>query len=495
MNKETTLYNLQLEEISKVLPEVSEAIKQELTDQRSYLKMIASENYCSSAVRAAEGTIFTDKYAEGYPEHRFYAGCENVDRVEKLAADLACELFDADYAYVQPHSGADANMCAYWAILDAKVLTPAFQELQNAYAISPKKKEIKTYSDLTESEWNYLRTLCHNQKLLSLDYYSGSHLTHGYRQNTSAQLFDCYYYKTRTDTGLIDYDRIEQFAMAVKPLILLAGYSAYTRKLNFRRFREIADNCGAVLMVDMAHFAGLVAGKQFTDDYDPVKWADIVTTTTHKTLRGPRGGMILCKDWLKDSVNKGCPLVLGGPLENMIAAKAVAFKEALSPDFQTYARKVIKNAQTLADVLTQMGLTLVTGGTENHMVLIDVSPLGITGRQAEAALRECGITCNRNAIPGDPNGPWYTSGIRLGTPALTTLGMEEAEVYKIAVWIGDALKSIKPAKTSSGAISKTKYTWEIEGRSSIFPASPQSIRAHIQELLKQYPAYPELYID
>lgn len=489
MSKETDFFNLQLEEISKVLPEVADAIRQELQDQRRYLKMIASENYCSSAVRAAEGTILTDKYSEGYPYHRFYAGCENVDKIEALAAEKAQELFGADYAYVQPHSGADANMCAYWAVLDAKVLTPRFQELQKGYAASVNKQIPKTYSDLSEADWQYIRNYCHNQKLLAMDYYSGSHLTHGYRQNISAQLFDCYYYKVK-ENGLLDYDEIEKQAMEIKPLILLAGYSAYPRKLNFRKFREIADKCGAVLMVDMAHFAGLVAGKQFTGEYDPVIWADIVTTTTHKTLRGPRGGMILCKEWLKDSVNKGCPLVLGGPLQNMIAAKAIALEEALRPEFQEYAEKVINNAQTLAQALTDNGLTLITGGTENHMVLVNVAKLGITGRQAEAALRDCGITCNRNAIPNDPYGPWYTGGIRLGTPALTTLGLNEMEVYRLGVWISDALKCVKPELTKSGETSKTKYRFE----GPVGLDVPGVTRKFIEILLDEHPAYPELQI-
>lgn len=473
--------------IKKVLPEVADAIEQELKDQRSYLKMIASENYCSQAVRAAEGTILTDKYSEGYPYHRFYAGCENVDKIEQIASNLACELFGADYAYVQPHSGADANLCAYWAILNAKILEPKFQELKFAWSTSPSQKEIKTYNDLSKSEWDYLRNLCHNQKLLAMDYYSGSHLTHGYRQNISAQLFDCYYYSVTAD-GLLDYDAIEKQAMEVKPLILLAGYSAYPRAINFSRFREIADKCGAVLMVDMAHFAGLVAGKVFEGIFNPVPYADIVTSTTHKTLRGPRGGMILCKEWLKDSVNKGCPLVMGGPLQNMIAAKAVCFKEALSDNFKLYAQNVQRNAKILAKTLKEQGIKIITDGTDNHIVLLDVSPLGITGRQAEAALHECGITCNRNAIPNDPNGPWYTSGIRLGTAALTTLKFEVADVYKIGVYIADALKCIIPEDPKTRKASKSKYFFSSPGNIDV----PSVTRNLISFMLKNYPAYPDL---
>ena len=487
--KATETFRNQIDVIRQTCPEVADAILKELEDQRQYLKMIASENYCSEAVRAAEGTILTDKYSEGYPYHRFYAGCENVDVIEDLAAKKAQELFGADYAYVQPHSGADANMCAYWAVLDAKVLTPQFQLLQHSHECSISKIVPKSYSDLSELEWQYLRTCCHNQKLLAMDYYSGSHLTHGYRQNISAQLFECHYYSVGSN-GLLDYDAIEKQALEIKPLILLAGYSAYPRKVDFKRFREIADKCGAVLMVDMAHFAGLVAGKQFTGEYDPVKWADIVTTTTHKTLRGPRGGMILCKEWLKDSVNKGCPLVLGGPLQNMIAAKAIALEEASRPEFQEYAKNVIENAQVLAEALKDNGLTVITGGTENHMVLVDVSKLGLTGRQAEAALRDCGITCNRNAIPNDPYGPWYTGGLRLGTPALTTLGIGDKDVYRLGVWISDALKCVKPTLTKSGEVSKTKYKFEGPDGLDV----PNTTKRLVGILLQDHPAYPELEI-
>ena len=485
----TETFMNQVKIIRETCPEVADAILKELKDQRQYLKMIASENYCSEAVRAAEGTILTDKYSEGYPYHRFYAGCENVDVIEDLAAKKAQELFGADYAYVQPHSGADANMCAYWAVLDAKVLTPKFQELQKGYESCFNKPVPKTYSDLRETEWQYLRTCCHSQRLLAMDYYSGSHLTHGYRQNISAQLFECHYYSVGSD-GLLDYDAIEKQALEIKPLILLAGYSAYPRKVDFKRFREIADKCGAVLMIDMAHFAGLVAGKQFTGDYDPVRWADIVTTTTHKTLRGPRGGMILCKEWLKDSVNKGCPLVLGGPLQNMIAAKAIALEEASRPEFQEYAKNVIENAQVLAEALKDNGLTVITGGTENHMVLVDVSKLGLTGKQAEAALRDCGITCNRNAIPNDPYGPWYTGGLRLGTPALTTLGIGDKDVYRLGVWISDALKCVKPTLTKSGEISKTKYRFEGPDGLDV----PSATKRLVGILLQDHPAYPDLEI-
>lgn len=471
------------EYIKKVLPEIVESMDKELEDQRSNLKMIASENYCSPAVREAMSSIFTDKYSEGYPYHRYYSGCDNVDKVEKLAQDLACELFGADYANVQPHSGSDANLIAYWAVLDACVLTPGFEGVKMDFQ-SDKDRGInvdvpKSYSDLTGVVWGYLRRNCHNKRLLSMDYYSGSHLTHGYRQNISSQIFDCYYYKVG-DNGLLDYDAIENQAIEVKPLILLAGYSAYPRKINFRRFREIADKCGAVLMVDMAHFAGLVAGHVFEGDYDPVKWADIVTSTTHKTLRGPRGGLILCKEWLKDSVNKGCPLVMGGPLQNMIAAKAICFKEDLSTEFESYAHQIVSNSRALAESLKDNGIKILTDGTDNHMVLVDLTPLGLTGRQAEQALRDCGITCNRNTIPNDKNGPWYTSGLRLGTPALTTLGMKENDMAQIGLCISEVLKSL----IVDSKVSKTKY--------SIPKDVIDRVRGVVKSLLSNHVPYPEL---
>ena len=284
INPAMVSYVANLQQVAEVGPEIAASIVNELENQRSHLKLVASENYCSLNVQATMGNLLTDKYAEGYPEHRYYGGCVNIDAVENVAAREAEALFGAEYAYVQPHSGADTNLVAYWAILSAKVETPTLEELG-----------VKSLGELTEEQFAELRKKFGNQKLMGLDYSCGGHLTHGYRMNVSARMFESHPYGVDKETGLLDYDAIEKQAMEVKPLILLTGYSAYPRKINFKRFREIADKCGAVLMVDMAHFAGLVAGKVFEGDYDPVKWADIVTTTTHKTLRGPRGAMILCK--------------------------------------------------------------------------------------------------------------------------------------------------------------------------------------------------------
>lgn len=475
INSKMAAYVAELETVSEVNPQAAASIVNELKNQRSRLKLIASENYSSLAIQLSMGNLLTDKYSEGYPKHRYYAGCENVDAVEQDAVDTAKRLFGADHAYVQPHSGADANLVAYWAVLDAKVIGPEFEKIKAEH------EGVKTYDDLFDDEWNRIRTVVHNQKLLSLGYGSGSHLTHGYRMNVSAQMFECHHYEVN-ENGRLDYDAIEKQAMEIKPLILLAGYSAYPRKINFKRFREIADKCGAVLMVDMAHFAGLVAGKVYTDEYDPVKWADIVTTTTHKTLRGPRGGLILCKEWLKDSVNKGCPLVLGGPLPHVMAAKATALKEASDYRFQVYAERIVANAKVLADTLMTEGAELQTNGTENHLMVLKTGPFGLTGRQAENALLECNIILNRNAIPDDPEGPWYTSGLRLGTPAVTTLGMQPSDMEEIASIIVDVLKHTKSVRGS-----KTKYILDEKVK--------ENSKRRVAELLNKYVLYPELDLD
>ncbi len=409
-------YIATLSEVSKVAPQVAASIVQELADQRSNLKLIASENYCSLSTQCAMANLLTDKYAEGIPRHRFYAGCDNVDDIEEYAAQQACKLFGCDHAYVQPHSGADANLIAYWAILNARVTAPALAKLGD-----------DNPAHMSREDWNELRRVTGNQRLLGMDYYSGGHLTHGYRQNVSAQMFDAYSYSVSRETGLLDYDDIEKMAMEIRPLILLAGYSAYPRAINFARLRAIADKAGAVLMVDMAHFAGLVAGKVFTGDNNPVPHAQVVTTTTHKTLRGPRGGLVLCTKEFAEHVDKGCPLVIGGPLEHIVAAKAIALTEANQPFFAAYAATIVENSAALARACVAEGMTVATGGTDNHLMLIDVRSFGLTGRQAESAMRECGITLNRNSLPFDPNGPWYTSGLRIGTPAVTTLGMGPAE--------------------------------------------------------------------
>lgn len=469
-----------LEQINAVSPQVAASIVAELEDQRGNLKMIASENYCSLAVQLAQGNLFTDKYAEGVPDRRFYAGCDNVDAVERHAASLARDLFEADHAYVQPHSGADANLVAFWAILSARIQAPFMERTGQT---DP--------SALSNDDWGELRTALGNQKLLGLDYYSGGHLTHGYRHNVSARMFHVETYGVNPETKRIDYDRVRGQAKAFKPLILLAGYSAYTRKINFRIFRQIADEVGAVFMVDMAHFAGLVAGKVFTGDFDPVAHADVVTTTTHKTLRGPRGGMVLCKEEYAEHVDRGCPMVLGGPLPHAIAAKAVAFQEAGADAFKTYARRIVENAAYLAEACGAEGLGVLTGGTDNHMALIDVTPFGLTGRQAEAALRDAGITLNRNALPFDTNGAWYTSGLRVGTPALTTLGMGAEEMRKIAATLRLVLSNTRPARIRKGRFtgkpSKARYRTR--------PEALEEARAAVTALLKRFPAYPELDLE
>src|SRR5262245_34591643 len=370
-------YVANLTEVAKVSPDTARSIVHELADQRASLKLIASENYCSLATQLAMGNLLTDKYAEGFPEHRFYAGCSNVDAIESRAAEEAKRLFGAEHAYVQPHRGADANLIAYWAILHTRVGAPALEKLGE-----------KNLSNLSAEQWNTLRHDLGNQRLLGLDYYSGGHLTHGYRFNVSAQMFEAHSYSVSRETGLLDYDAIERQARELRPLILLAGYSAYPRAIDFRRMRRIADTVGAVLMVDMAHFAGLVAGKVFKDDQDPVPHAHVVTSTTHKTLRGPRGGLVLCKEEFRDQVDKGCPLVMGGPLPHVMAAKAVAFTEANRPDFQSYAARIVENARALAEASMAEGMTVATRGTDNHLLLIDVRPFGLTGRQAESILRE-----------------------------------------------------------------------------------------------------------
>ncbi|MDR1908308.1 MAG: glycine hydroxymethyltransferase, partial [Spirochaetaceae bacterium] len=441
-------YLCNLEQISRSAPEIARSIVRELENQRNRVKLIASENYCSLAVQLAMGNLLTDKYAEGMPGHRFYAGNENVDAIEALAAQEARDLFGAEYANVQPHCGADANVLAYWAILSTRVEAPALEQFG----------ETNLYK-LSAAQWESLRQSFQNQRLLGLDYYSGGHLTHGYRHNLSGRLFDVHSYTVSRETGLLDYDGIERQALEVKPLILLAGYSAYPRKINFRRMREIADRAGAVFMVDMAHFAGLVAGKVFTGEYDPVPWAHVVTTTTHKTLRGPRAGLILSTGEFAEALDKGCPLTMGGPLPHVVAAKAVAFREAARPEFQDYARRIVENTQALAAACVKNGLSVLTGGTDNHLFLIDASGLGISGRQAESSLHECHITANRNALPFDPNGPWYTSGLRVGTAAVTTLGMGPAEMEELGTVISLVLKGTKPApeaKTPS-RLSKMKY--------------------------------------
>lgn len=475
-NASMCAYVANLQQVASVDSKIAASIVNELENQRSHLKLVASENYCSLAVQAAMGNLLTDKYAEGYPEHRYYGGCVNIDAVENNAAREAEKLFGADYAYVQPHSGADTNLVAYWAILSAKVETPTLEELG-----------VKSLAELKDEQFDMLRKRFGNQRLMGLDYSCGGHLTHGYRMNVSARMFESHPYGVDEKTGLLDYDKIERQAMEVKPLILLAGYSAYPRAINFRRFREIADKCGAVLMVDMAHFAGLVAGKVFTDDFDPVKWADIVTTTTHKTLRGPRGAMILCKKEYADYVNKGCPMVLGGPLGHVMAAKAIAFKEANTASYREYTQNVVKNAKALSEACKSLGFPVQTGGTDNHLMLLDVTVYGLTGKQAEAALFACGVTVNANALPYDKNGAWWTSGIRIGTPALTSLGFVEDEMKEVASIIDLVLKGTKPGLTKDGKPAK--------GKIELDPEIQKEAKKRVSALLSSHVLYPELDLD
>jgi glycine hydroxymethyltransferase len=468
-------YLFNLIEVSKVSKEVAKAIVMELEAQRNNLKLIASENYSSLSVQLAMGNLLTDKYAEGFPYHRFYAGCENVDEIENIAVKEAKKLFDAEHAYVQPHSGADANLVAYWAILSTRIEMPKLKELGET-----------NLSKLSDKDWFELRNALNNQRLLGLDYYSGGHLTHGYRNNISARMFEAHTYSVNRETGLLDYDEIEKKAKEVKPLILLAGYSAYPRKINFKILKEIAERVGAVFMVDMAHFAGLVAGGVFEGEYNPVLYADVVTTTTHKTLRGPRGGLILCKKEFAEAVDKGCPLVLGGPLPHIMAAKAIALKEANTPEFKKYAKKIVENARAMAAECQNLGIKVTTGGTDNHLFLVDLRDSGLTGRQAESALRECGITLNRNSLPFDPNGPWYTSGLRIGTPAVTTLGMGKEEMKEIASIIKLVLDNTKPVVVN-GEVSKAKY--EIPEKIKI------EARQRVKNLLSRFVLYPEIDLE
>jgi len=474
-------YLSNLSVIAETAPEVARAIVQELADQRSYLKLIASENYCSPATQLAMGNLLTDKYSEGVPFQRFYEGCDNVDTVEALARDEACKLFGAEHAYVQPHSGADANMIAYWAALTARVEAPSLEKMGTTNPAS-----------LSQADWNKIRESLNNQRLMGMDYYSGGHLTHGYRRNLSAKMFDAYSYAVNRETGLIDYEEIEAMATEIKPFILLAGYSAYPRHINFMRMREIADKVGAIFMVDMAHFAGLVAGGVFEGENNPVPYAHIVTSTTHKTLRGPRGGIVLCTKEFAEFVDKGCPLVIGGPLPHILASKAVALREANKPEFKTYARNIVKNCKVLADNLMKLGFTLATGGTDNHLLLINVAKsCDLTGTQAASALRECGITLNFNSLPFDPNGPLITSGLRIGTAATTTLGMADTEMAEIAGIIRLVLDNTKAEVLTSGANagkpSKRKYVLDTGAKTEA--------QQRIQALLGKFPVYPEIDLD
>ena len=470
----SSAYQQALSVIESVEPRISGAIRSELDDQRASLKLIASENYASLATLLTMGNWLSDKYAEGTVGHRFYAGCQNVDTVEAVAAEHARELFGAEYAYVQPHSGIDANLVAYWAILNTRIESPTLARLG-----------AKNVNDLSHEDWEALRREFNSQRVMGMSLDAGGHLTHGFRHNISGKMFEQHSYGTDPETGLIDYDQLLADAKEFKPLVIVAGYSAYPRRVNFAKMREIADAVGATLFVDMAHFAGLVAGKVLTGAENPVPYADIVASTTHKSLRGPRGGFVLATKEYSDAVDKGCPMVLGGPLSHVMAAKAVAFAEARTESFQTYAQDVADNAKALAEGLMKRGVRLVTDGTDNHLVLLDVTTsFGLTGRQAESALLDSGVVTNRNSIPRDPNGAWYTSGVRIGTPALTSRGFGADEFDRVAELMVDVLKQTTPVTASNGQPGKAKYT--------LADGVADRTKAAAAELLDANPLYPGL---
>ncbi len=386
-------------------PEIAEAIAQENRRQEEHIELIASENYASPRVMTAQGSVLTNKYAEGYPGKRYYGGCEFVDDSETLAIERAKELFGADYANVQPHSGSQANAAAYMALCEP------------------------------------------GDTILGMSLAEGGHLTHGSKVNFSGKLYNAYQYGLVADTGEIDYDQVQSLATEHKPKMIVAGFSAYSRVIDWQRFRDIADSVSAYLMVDMAHVAGLVATGHYPN---PVPLADVVTSTTHKTLRGPRGGIILARknDELTKKFNSLVfPGTQGGPLEHVIAAKAVAFKEAMDPTFKDYQGHVCDNAKVMAGVLNDRGYPIVSGGTDNHLMLVSLIAQGITGKDADAALGRANITVNKNAVPNDPQSPFVTSGLRLGTPAITTRGMGAEETRELTGWIADILDDINNEET------------------------------------------------
>ena len=402
--------------------EVYSAIMQELGRQRDKIELIASENIVSEAVLEAAGSVLTNKYAEGYPAKRYYGGCEYVDIVEQLAIDRAKQLFGAQYANVQPHSGAQANTAVYFAILEP------------------------------------------GDRILGMDLSHGGHLTHGMKLNVSGRTYESDFYQVNKETGELDYEEVRQKALEFKPKVIVAGASAYPRIIDFKKFREIADEVGAYLFVDMAHIAGLVAAGLHPN---PVPYAHIVTTTTHKTLRGPRGGIILTNDEaLAKKINSAVfPGQQGGPLMHIIAAKAVAFKEALSPEFRDYANQIVKNAKAMSEALLARNVNLVSGGTDNHLMLIDLRGTGITGKELQLRLDDCNITANKNTIPFDPEKPFVTSGVRIGTPAVTTRGMKEEDMVEIADLISICI-------------------FDYENRKD-------EVIARVAKLTEKYPLYPD----
>ena len=410
--------------LEKQDPNIQAVINQELARQRDKLEMIASENFVSQAVMEAQGSVLTNKYAEGYPGKRYYGGCENVDVIETLAIERAKRLFGAEHANVQPHSGSQANFGVYFALLQP------------------------------------------GDTIVGMNLSHGGHLTHGSPVNVSGTYFNVVPYGVDAETQQIDYDEFRKIVLEAKPKLIIAGGSAYSRQIDFKKMADVAHEVDAIFMVDMAHFAGLVAAGLHPN---PVEYADIVTTTTHKTLRGPRGGMILCKEKYAKAIDKAIfPGIQGGPLMHVIAAKAVAFGEALQPEFKVYAQQVIDNAKALAAALQEKGLTIVSGGTDTHVMLVDVRNTGLTGKEAEHLLDEVGITCNKNTIPFDPASPFVTSGIRLGTPALTTRGLQVKDMEEIADIIATVLQN--PEDT----------------------AKHQDAAKRVAALCEKYPLYPNL---
>ena len=412
---------MELDIIRKADPELFEAIGSELNRQRTHIELIASENFVSPAVMAAMGTCLTNKYAEGYPGKRYYGGCEYVDIVEKLAIDRACQLFGADHANVQPHSGAQANMAVYFAMLKP------------------------------------------GDTVLGMSLSHGGHLTHGSPVNMSGSYFHFVPYGVNEDTEIIDYDEILSLAKQNRPKLIVAGASAYPRVIDFQKLRQIADEVSALLMVDMAHIAGLVAAGEHPS---PVPYADFVTTTTHKTLRGPRGGMILCRQEYAKAIDKAIfPGTQGGPLEHVIAGKAVCFKEALAEEFRTYQHQIILNAKALEKAFRKQGVRMVSDGTDNHLLLLDFTGTEMTGKMMESLLESANITVNKNTVPKETRSPFVTSGIRVGTPAATTRGLKEAEMEKVADWIAQILR---------------------EGESAV-----PTVRMQVESLMAGFPLYAD----
>ena len=410
---------MELELIRKADPQVAEAIEKELNRQRTHIELIASENFVSPAVMAAMGTCLTNKYAEGYPGKRYYGGCEFVDIVEDLARKRACQLFGAEHANVQPHSGAQANTAVYFAMLKP------------------------------------------GDTVMGMSLPHGGHLTHGSPVNLSGSYFNFVPYGVSSETEVIDYDEVRRLALENRPKMIVAGASAYPRIIDFEQLRKIADEVGALLMVDMAHIAGLVAAGEHPS---PVPYADFVTTTTHKTLRGPRGGMILCKEQYAKAVDKAIfPGTQGGPLEHVVAAKAVCFAEALTDEFKAYQHQIILNAKALENAFREEGVRMVSGGTDNHLLLLDFTGTEMTGKVMENLLEEANITVNKNTVPNETRSPFVTSGIRVGTPAATTRGLKEPEMKKVAGWIARVLR---------------------EGESAV-----PEIKAQVEELMAGYPLY------